>query len=47
MNFADQYKTELLRAIETIDTERVGRAIEWFNDARARGRHIFVCGNGG
>ena len=47
MNFADQYKSELLRAIDTIDTERVGRAIEWFNDARAKGRHIFVCGNGG
>jgi D-sedoheptulose 7-phosphate isomerase len=47
MNYADQYKSELLRAIDTIDTERVERAIEWFNDARAKGRHIFVCGNGG
>ncbi len=47
MNFADQYRTELLQAIDTIDTEHVGRAIEWLQDARANGRHIFVCGNGG
>jgi D-sedoheptulose 7-phosphate isomerase len=47
MNFADQYKGELLRAIDTIDTGRVGVAIEWFKEARAKGRHIFVCGNGG
>lgn len=47
MNFADQYKSELLRAIDTIDTSRVGTAIEWFKKAREEGRHIFVCGNGG
>lgn len=47
MNFADQYKSELLRAIDTIDTGRVGTAIEWFKKAREEGRHIFVCGNGG
>jgi len=47
MTFAEQYKSELLRAIDTIDTDRVGTAIEWFREARAEGRHIFVCGNGG
>lgn len=47
MNQADQYKKELLRAIDTIDIARVGQAIEWFEEARATGRHIFVCGNGG
>jgi D-sedoheptulose 7-phosphate isomerase len=47
MTFAEQYKSELLRAIDTIDTGRVGVAIEWFQEARANGRHIFVCGNGG
>jgi D-sedoheptulose 7-phosphate isomerase len=47
MNFADQYRSELLRALDLIDTERVARAIEWFHEARAAGRNIFVCGNGG
>jgi len=27
--------------------ERVNRAIDWFRAARAAGRRIFVCGNGG
>jgi D-sedoheptulose 7-phosphate isomerase len=47
MNFPAQYKTELLKAIETVDLARVNQAIELFKDARAAGRHIFVCGNGG
>ena len=47
MNFADQYKTELIRTIDTIDTGGVEKAIEWFEEARNQGRHIFVCGNGG
>src|SRR5690348_2598981 len=47
MSFANQYRSDLLRAIDTIDTERVDRVIDWFNEARAAGRHIFVCGNGG
>jgi len=47
MNFADQYRSELLRALDLIDTENVARAIEWFDEARAAGRTIFVCGNGG
>jgi D-sedoheptulose 7-phosphate isomerase len=45
--FVEDYRSELLRAIGTIDASAVNRAIEWFRDARANGRHIFVCGNGG
>src|SRR5207302_9212994 len=29
------------------ETGRVERAIEWFEEARAQSRRIFVCGNGG
>ena len=47
MNFAEAYKTDLLKAIDSIDVAKVGQAIEWFKDARAGGKHIFVCGNGG
>ena len=47
MSFQEQYKGELLRAIDAIDMAQVGRAIDWFEEARANGRHIFVCGNGG
>jgi D-sedoheptulose 7-phosphate isomerase len=47
MNFPAQYKTEVLKAIETVDLAKVNQAIELFKDARAAGRHIFVCGNGG
>ena len=47
MTFAEAYKTDLLKTIETIDLEKVGQAIEWFKEARQDGKHIFVCGNGG
>ncbi len=47
MNFAEQYKTDLLDAIALIDTSQVDRAIQWFDDARSASKHIFVCGNGG
>ena len=47
MNFPEQYKAELFKAIETVDLERVGRAIEMLSRARDEGRQIFVCGNGG
>jgi D-sedoheptulose 7-phosphate isomerase len=46
-NFTEQYKTQLLTAIDTIDLGLVGQAIEVFKKARTDGRHIFVCGNGG
>ena len=47
MAFPERYKAQVLEAIETIDLERVGSAIEVLSQARAEGRHIFVCGNGG
>ena len=47
VNFPEHYKTEMLQAIETIDLDKVDQAIEWFKEARAGGRQIFVCGNGG
>ena len=47
MTFAEQYKNELVAAIDEIDLEQVHQAIELFKDARANGRHVFVCGNGG
>ena len=47
MSFAENYKKELLQAIEVIDLVKVQQAIEWFEEARANNRHIFLCGNGG
>ena len=47
MSFPERYRSGLLQAIETIDLERVGRAIQVLAQARAEGRRIFVCGNGG
>jgi D-sedoheptulose 7-phosphate isomerase len=45
--FATEYKTKLLRALETLDLESIGQAAEILREARDRNRHIFVCGNGG
>jgi D-sedoheptulose 7-phosphate isomerase len=47
MTFPENYKTELLRAIDGIDTAKVNNAIEWFKEARDGNKSIFVCGNGG
>ncbi|MGH9611579.1 MAG: D-sedoheptulose-7-phosphate isomerase [Bryobacteraceae bacterium] len=47
MNYPEIYKSELFRAIDTLDLSIIQRAIDWFDEARASGRHIFVCGNGG
>ncbi len=47
MSFADQYKSKLLAALETIELSKVEQAITLLARARAEGRHIFVCGNGG
>ncbi len=47
MNFTTDYRTHLLETIDSIDLEKVDRAIELFKDARANQRRIFVCGNGG
>jgi D-sedoheptulose 7-phosphate isomerase len=47
MIYPEIYKTELLAAIDRIDTGLVQQAIEWFREARESSKHIFVCGNGG
>jgi D-sedoheptulose 7-phosphate isomerase len=46
-SFPQLYKAHLLRAIETVDLERVNQAIEILRTARDEDRRIFVCGNGG
>ena len=45
--FPSNYKADLLKAIETIDIEKVNEAIQILVEARAGSRRIFVCGNGG
>jgi D-sedoheptulose 7-phosphate isomerase len=47
MSFPSEYKSEVLRALETVDLDKVNQAIELFKEARAGDRQIFVCGNGG
>ncbi|MGE5489442.1 MAG: SIS domain-containing protein [bacterium] len=47
MSFAESYRTALLKALESVDTDKVETAIDWFREARDCGRQIFVCGNGG
>ncbi len=47
VDFLTKYQQETLRAIESIPLEKVEQAIRWFREARASGRRIFVCGNGG
>lgn len=47
MHFPTEYKNELLKALATIDLDRVQEAINILTKARKEGRQIFVCGNGG
>lgn len=47
MTFVESYKTEVQRAVESIDCTKVHQAIDWFAAARSSGATIFVCGNGG
>src|SRR5215831_16546252 len=46
-SFPYDYKTDLLKTIETVDLDRVNQTIEILRKAREDDRHIFVCGNGG
>jgi len=47
MTFTETYRDQLFQTISKIDLAKVDQAIEWLKEARANGRHIFVCGNGG
>jgi D-sedoheptulose 7-phosphate isomerase len=46
-SFTGKYQADVVKAIETIDLEKVGQAIDVLIRARDEGRRIFVCGNGG
>jgi D-sedoheptulose 7-phosphate isomerase len=45
--YADQYRSDLLRTVDLIDTTKVHAAIDWLRAARDEGRTVFVAGNGG
>jgi D-sedoheptulose 7-phosphate isomerase len=45
--FLALYRSEVVKAIDTVDLEKVGQAIGILRQAREEGRGIFVCGNGG
>jgi D-sedoheptulose 7-phosphate isomerase len=45
--FAEEYKSKIIRTLDIIDLDLVSQAIEILQEARKNGRHIFVCGNGG
>src|SRR6476661_3998713 len=47
LHFSRDYKTKLFGALDSVDLESVGRAIETLRQARDGNRHIFTCGNGG
>ncbi|MGB6943703.1 MAG: SIS domain-containing protein [Bryobacteraceae bacterium] len=47
MSFPRRYQAELMNALQSIDFEKVDRAIAILAEARDQGRRIFVCGNGG
>lgn len=47
MSYVESYRELAREAVDLIDPERVSQAIEWFRQARAEDRQIFVCGNGG
>jgi D-sedoheptulose 7-phosphate isomerase len=47
MVFPKTYKSELLKAIDSVDLDKVGQAIDALARARSESRRIFVCGNGG
>ena len=47
MTFAESYQEGLVGVLGKLDLKKVNQAIEWFREARAEERHIFVCGNGG
>jgi len=47
MSFAASYRQQLLSTVGSIDTGRVGQAIQWMTAARDTGHSIFVAGNGG
>lgn len=47
MDYFDSYRDSLRHALDTIDTGKVAALRELLFSARADGRTIFTCGNGG
>jgi len=47
VDYTRHYQQEALRAIGSIPLDQVDLAIQWFKEARAARRQIYVCGNGG
>jgi len=47
IEFTRKYQAALDVAMATVSHEKVAQAIEWLQEARDRGRTIFVAGNGG
>ena len=45
--FANEYKSKVLGALNTLDLAGIAQAIEILREARDQRRQIFVCGNGG
>jgi D-sedoheptulose 7-phosphate isomerase len=46
MTYPEQYRTDLVASIQSIDLDGVTEAIELFREARAHGHRIFICGSG-
>jgi len=46
-SFPEAYLARLRVTLDAIDLGKVAQATRWFQEARAQGRSIFVCGNGG
>src|SRR5215211_3194495 len=44
MQYPEQYRAELLNALQSTDFSAVEEILEVFREARAHGRCIFVCG---
>ena len=47
VDYVRNYKAKALRALEAIPEDDVAKLIALLVEARAQGRQIFVCGNGG
>lgn len=47
MNYFDEYRDALVRAIGTIDTDLLEQFRQLLVDARSHGKTVFTCGNGG
>jgi D-sedoheptulose 7-phosphate isomerase len=45
--FLRSYQSGVLKTIQDIDLDKLSQVIEMFKEARAQGRRIFLCGNGG